>query len=337
MARPLRIEYPGAYYHVTSRGNERRAIFADDTDKRRFLEILETTSNLYGVEVHGYVLMEEHFHLMVMTRMANLQKFMQRFNTSYTVYFNRCHQRAGHLFQGRYKALLIDRDAYLLELSRYLHLNPVRIKKHSHLKVEEKRRVLEAYPWSSYRGYTRLKDRLPFVTYSTILGMISTRDDSEARKRYSRFVMSGILKDMNSTFWEGVRGQAILGSDEFVDWVRERFLSHRKGDHRELPGLSAFNKGPSTIEEIAREVAAFFGVEENELYRRHASVSGVRALFIELCCLYLSRQMSLSEIGRRVGNVSVSALSQQRKRLSVKMRKDHKLHARFEELKKRWD
>jgi putative transposase len=142
MARPLRIEYPGAYYHVTSRSNERRAIFADDTDKRRFLEILETTSNLFGAEVHGYVLMRNHFHLILMTPTANLQKFMQRFNTSYTVYFNRRHHRTGHLFQGRYKALLIDRDTYLLELSRYLHLNPVRIKKYSHLEVEEKRRIL---------------------------------------------------------------------------------------------------------------------------------------------------------------------------------------------------
>jgi len=185
MARPLRIEYPGAYYHVTSRGNERRAIFADDTDKRRFLEILETTSNLFGVEVHGYVMMENHFHLILMTPMANLQKFMQRFNTSYTVYFNRRHYRTGHLFQGRYRALLIDRDTYLLELSRYLHLNPVRIKKYSCLEIEEKQRILKAYPWSSYRGYTRLKDRLPFVTYSLILEMIGGGDDQKARRRYS--------------------------------------------------------------------------------------------------------------------------------------------------------
>ena len=167
--------------------------------------------------------------------------------------------------------------------------------------------------------------------------MISGADDRKARTRYSRFVISGIVNDMNTTFREGVRGQAILGSDEFVDRVRERFLTHRKGDHRELPGLRDLEKGPGTIEEIAHEVAAFFGVEAKELYRRYASVRGARALFIELCCLYLSRHMSLSEIGRRVGGVSVSALSQHRKRLSIKMSKDHTLHARFEELKKRWD
>jgi len=167
--------------------------------------------------------------------------------------------------------------------------------------------------------------------------MISGGDDREARKRYSSFVMSGILKDMNITLWEGVRGQTILGGDDFVDWVRERFLSNIKGDQRGLPELRALEKAPGTMEEIAREVAVLFGVKEKELYRRHASAKGSRAVFIELCRLYLSRQMSLSEIGRRLGNVSVAALSQNKKRLSAKIRKDETLRARFGDLKKHWD
>jgi hypothetical protein len=107
--------------------------------------------------------------------------------------------------------------------------------------------------------------------------------------------------------------------------------------YREVPGVRAFEKGPRTIEEIAQEVATFFGLEESQLYRRYASVSGARAIFIELSCLYMNRHMSLSEIGRRVGNVSAAALSQQRKRLAVKMQNDHQLKACFEELKKRWE
>jgi hypothetical protein len=194
-----------------------------------------------------YVLMDNHFHMVLMTRETNLQKFMQRFNTSYTVYFNRRHQRTGHLYQGRYKVLLIDADSYLLELSRYLHLNPVRIKQYANLEVQEKQRMIQAYPWSIYGGYARLRDRLPFVNYSTILGMISAGDDRKARKSYSRFVMSGILKDMSTTFWQGVRGQTILGGDDFTEWVRERFLSNITGDKRELPGLRALGKGAGTI------------------------------------------------------------------------------------------
>lgn len=335
MARPLRIEYPGAWYHVTCRGNERRPIFKDDADRRRFLEILETTTNLYDVEVHAYVLMDNHFHFVVMIREANLSKFMQRFNTTYTVYFNRRHRRIGHLFQGRYKALLIDADSYLLELSRYVHLNPVRIRKHSGLDVSKKRMIMRKYPWSSLRGYMRPGDRLPFVKYSKILEMIGGGDDREGRKRYAGFILSGILKDMNITFWEEVRGQAILGADDFVEWVRERFLSKEMADHRELPGLKDLQKGDRqlTVEDIAKEVALRFGIEGDELYTRHTSCREARSIFMELCRLYLSRQMRLTEIGRRLGNVNAAAFSQNRKRLAARMRKDERLKGIFGELK----
>lgn len=337
MARPLRIEYPDAWHHVTSRGNERRDIFKDDSDRTRFLAILANSSNLYGAEVHAYVLMDNHFHLVVMTHEANLSKFMQRFNTSYTVYFNRRHRRSGHLYQGRYKALLIDADNYLLELSRYVHLNPVRIKRYSRLNVKEKRKIMRKYRWSSYDGYKRMKDRQPFVNYFKILKMVGGKDDQEGRDRYERFVMSGISKEMQIPFWEGVRGQAILGSENFVDWIKEHFLSNRKEDRRELPGLKALERGPVNMEEIAREVASRFGIEKEGLYRRYASCLGARSVFMELCILYLSRSISFSEIGRKLGNVSVPALSQNRRRLAAKMENDAELKKRFEELKKLCD
>jgi REP element-mobilizing transposase RayT len=139
MTRPLRIQFRGAWYHVTSRGNERRDIFSDDTDRGRFLEILADSAAIYGTQIHAYVLMTNHFHLVVHTPQANLSRFMQRFNTTYTVYFNRRYYRRGHLFQGRYKALLVDADNYLLELSRYVHLNPVRVKPNASLSLSEKR------------------------------------------------------------------------------------------------------------------------------------------------------------------------------------------------------
>lgn len=136
MARPLRVQFPNAWYHVTSRGNERTSTFRDDHDRRKFLEILEESCRLFRVEVHCHVLMSNHFHFLLKTVLANLSRFMQRFNTSYTVYFNRRHHRSGHLFQGRYKAILVDADAYLLELSRYIHLNPIRLKKLKDMPVE---------------------------------------------------------------------------------------------------------------------------------------------------------------------------------------------------------
>src|SRR5919106_2501983 len=128
MARPLRINYPGAFYHVTCRGNERKHIFADDRDRSAFLDKLKTSVGIYQVRVHAYVLMSNHFHFIVETLKGNLSEFMRHFNVSYTAAYNRRHQRIGHLYQGRFKAILIDADSYLLELSRYVHLNPVRLR-----------------------------------------------------------------------------------------------------------------------------------------------------------------------------------------------------------------
>ena len=129
MARPLRIQYPDAYYHVTSRGNERKQIFSDEKDHKAFLERLSLSLDIYHVSLLAYVCMPNHFHLLVTTPEGNLSEFMRHFNISYTSAFNRRHGRVGHLYQGRYKAFLIDADHYLLEVSRYIHLNPIRIKK----------------------------------------------------------------------------------------------------------------------------------------------------------------------------------------------------------------
>ena len=337
MVRPLRIEYPGAWYHVTSRGNENKEIFSDDHDKKTFLEILSKTRNLYGVEVHAYVLMENHFHLVLMTPEANLSSFMQRFNTTYTIYYNRRHKRRGHLYQGRYKAILIEEDSYLLELSRYVHLNPVRIKRYSAIGIREKRNIMERYGWSSYNGYVNLKKRQTLVNYNKILGMIGGKEDKERGRRYERFVIGGILKDMNITFWEDVKGQAVLGSEDFTDWVYEKFILERVSDKRELSGIKDFKTGPAaTLEEIVQVVASEFGLTPAELCRRRAPCRDGRLIFLELCRFYLSRKMTLTEIGKEAGDISASAFSRNRVRLEEKMRKDPLLRQRFEKLKNVW-
>jgi REP element-mobilizing transposase RayT len=337
MVRPLRIEYPGAWYHVTSRGNENKKIFSDDHDKKRFLEILSTTRNLYGVEVHAYVLMDNHFHLVLMTSEANLSSFMQRFNTTYTIYYNRRHKRRGHLYQGRYKAILIEEDSYLLELSRYVHLNPVRIKRFSSSDIKEKRKIIRTYRWSSYNGYVHLKNRETLVNYSKILGMIGGKDDKERGRRYERFVIAGVLKDMNMTFWEDVKGQAVLGSEGFTDWVYENFFLECNIDKRELSGIKDLKTGPNTTEEIAKVVACEFGVTQEELYQRRAPCRDGRLIFLELCRIYLSRKMTLAEIGRELGDISASAFSRNKLRIAEKIEKDPFLKKRFEILKNIWN
>ena len=127
MARPLRIEYPGAVYHVTSRGNARKKIFLDDIDRDEFLATLGWVVERFGWGCHAYCLMDNHFHLLIETPKPNLSLGMRQLNGVYTQRFNRRHKRVGHLFQGRFKAILVERDSYLLELARYIVLNPVRI------------------------------------------------------------------------------------------------------------------------------------------------------------------------------------------------------------------
>jgi len=336
MARPIRIEYPGAWYHVTCRGNERKEIFSDDSDRVKFLEILAKSAQLYGIEVHVYVLMDNHFHLLVMSRQANLKSFMQRFNTAYTVYYNRRHQRSGHLYQGRYKAIVVDSDSYLLELSRYVHLNPVRIKRYSQLEVEERVKIVRTHSWSSYPGYVSLKHRQPFVTHEKILAMVGKADDRKGRKHYEQFVLGGVAKDMNFTFWKDVKGQAVLGSDAFADWIYNRFLSRKQVDKRELPGLKDLETGPKTIEQIDRNVALQFDLPTKQLYQRRSACRVARSVFMELCCFYLARKMSLARVGRKLGDVSVAALTQNRKRLLSRMENDPDLRRRFQKLTRMW-
>ena len=152
MARPLRISYPNAFYHVTCRGNDRRVIFRDDHDRTRFLEQLRSALDIFGVRVHAYVLMSNHFHLIVETPKANLSEFMRQFNISYTSYYNRLHRRIGYLYQGRFKAIVVDKDSYLLELSCYVHLNPIRIRAKAERPETERIREISHYQWSTFLG-----------------------------------------------------------------------------------------------------------------------------------------------------------------------------------------
>ena len=155
MARPLRIEYPGAYYHVTSRGNERKAIFRDGSDRRKFLELLSSSIKQFILRLHAYVLMDNHYHLLVETPVGELSRAIRYLNGVYTQYINRRHRRVGHLFQGRYKAILVDKDSHLIELSRYIHLNPWRVRRGARDPLK--------YQWSSLKAYTGREKAPPWL------------------------------------------------------------------------------------------------------------------------------------------------------------------------------
>ncbi|NQU22901.1 MAG: transposase [Candidatus Nealsonbacteria bacterium] len=218
MARPLRIEFAGALYHVMSRGNERQVIVRDDADRHKRLDWLRRTVETYGWRLHAFVLMNNHDHLFVETPEANLSTGMQHYNGSYTGYFNRRHRRAGHLFQGRFKGHLIEDEGYFLEVSRYIHLNPVRA------------RLVErpaAWPWGSCPGYVRAAKQLEWITYGRVLGEFG-RAASQARRGYSQFLRAAMSDPPVSPF-EGAFHGLLLGSSAFVDRVR-RMLAARPDD-----------------------------------------------------------------------------------------------------------
>ncbi len=224
MTRPLRIEYAGAVYHVTSRGNEKRPVFKDDTDRHNFLNTLQHANNRYNWICHAYCLMTNHYHLLIETPDGNLSVGMRQVNGVYTQLFNKRHGRSGHLFQGRYKAILIQKDSHLLEVCRYVVLNPVRAKM-----VE----TPENYPWSSYLATAGRAKIHPCLTTDWVAGQFSGKR-GKAEQEYRKFVSWGIGEQ---TIWTGVRGQAILGEEEFAD----RFVDYLR-KHKDVPEITRSQK-----------------------------------------------------------------------------------------------
>lgn len=327
MARQLRIQYPGAYYHVTSRGNERQKIFRDDSDYQTFLEKLATSLDVHNVSLLAYVCMTNHFHLFLITPDGNLSEFMRHFNISYTSAFNRRHKRSGHLYQGRYKAFLVDADAYLKEISRYIHLNPVRIKKYASLPAADAIKILSEYKYSSFNGYTRLKDRDGFVNYQKVMGCFNG-DTIKGRKRYRQFVHNGLKKKIADPF-DGKRQKGIIGSPGFLEYIRTRYMDKdMSGEERELPELKAVRKfwEPS---KLIRKYCRLSNVEETEICRKGKS-SVDRAILMEL--LYRCCNIKQPEIGRRVGGMDYSSVSIARKQLRIQMAHDDSLKQRVEKL-----
>ena len=221
MARPLRIEFPGAVYHITSRGNERKAVFRDDQDRKMFLDTLADVTHRYNWLCHAYCLMDNHYHLLIDTPDGNLSIGMRQLNGIYTQRFNKRHGRVGHLFQGRFKAVLVQKDSHLLEACRYVVLNPVRARR-----VQRP----EEWIWSSY-GATVGRTKLhPCLMTDWVLSQFGL-ERKIAEAGYRRFVRDGIG---GGSIWDRMRAQSVLGESDFIE------------------SLSDYVKGRKQIPEIAK-------------------------------------------------------------------------------------
>ncbi len=272
MARPLRIEIPGGLYHVTSRGDRREAIYLDDLDRAAWLELLGKVCERFNWRCHAYCEMTNHYHLIVETPEGNLAQGMRQLNGVYTQYVNRRHQRVGHVFQGRYKSILVEKDRYLLELSRYVVLNPVRAG-----------RVADPgeWPWSSYRAMLNPRECPPWLETDWLLGQFN-RQRLRAVAQYTDFVRAGVGLP---SIWEGLRNQIYLGSERFIEQMRP--LGSSVGDLGEIPSaqrrpsakpLEEFQRQyPDRIEAMAqayrsggytlKAIADYFGVHYSTVSR----------------------------------------------------------------------
>jgi putative transposase len=230
MARPLRLEYPGAVYHLTSRGNAKQDIFVDDTDRKIFLRLLGETVTHFGWRLYAYCLMGNHHHLLAETPEPNLSRGMRDLNGTYTQHFNRRHQRVGHLLQGRFKSIVVERETYLLELVRYIALNPVRA---------GFTRTPEHWCWSSYRSNAGLEDVPPWLTIAPVLARFG-EDAPAAARRFQDFVEAGIGVPSP---WSELRGQVVLGSDRFAEKLRPSLAAQAISS--EVPRVERFAARPA--------------------------------------------------------------------------------------------
>jgi REP element-mobilizing transposase RayT/predicted XRE-type DNA-binding protein len=309
MARALRITFPGAFYHVTSRGNERKAVFKNKRDREKFLEYLESASQRYEALIHAYCLMDNHYHLLLETPSGNLPQIMRHINGAYTTYFNVKRDRSGHLFQGRYKAILVDIDEYAKELSRYIHLNPVRAK------IVE---TPEEYEWSSYKHYIGIQKPANWLWRDFILGYFGQKV-SAAQKEYHKFVTALVHQEYDSPLDEVV-SSTLLGSADFIAFIKENYLSAKKPD-KELPALKELVK-KNSIQDIFEEVESVFTKDK------------VMARNVKMYLCQRNSSKKLKEIGLHFG-IGESGVSQACRRVAQKIEKDKKLKKKIVRLEKK--
>ncbi len=315
MSRPLRIEYPGAWYHVMNRGRRREDVFPLSSDYDAFLQIIRETVDAWGLKVSAYSLLPNHYHLLVQTPEGNISRCMRHINGVYTQRFNRSHEMDGQLFRGRYKAVLVEDDSHLLEVMRYIHRNPLRAGL-----VE----CLDDYPWSSHLGYLSLAKRWNWLHRDFLLTMLST-EKRRWKSAYIDFVAQGEPEAITS-FYAMKKLPSLLGGDKFSEWIKEKY--YHLGLQREVPEAQILALTP---QEIIVQVCSYFNLDEATLLKSRRGVENVPRDM----AIYLSRRYcrkTLTEIGEHFGLSNYSTVSSAVERIKVLKNSNRDLLQQLEEV-----
>ena len=315
MARPLRIEYPDAWYHVMNRGRKGEAVFKDKKDCLSFIELLREATETWNLRVSAYCLMANHYHLLLQTPEGNLSRCMRHLNGVYTQHFNRAHRADGPLFPGRYKSILLDADSYLLQVVRYVHRNSIRAG------ITDR---LEGYRWSSYRGYLSKAQQWSWLHKDYLLSMLSEKRATRLT-RFREFMAMDDEQDLTKIY-EGKKWPSILGTERFITAIRERFFSG-KGDD-EVP---QWRELAPDYQRIKRAVCEFYDIGQAQLLHSR------RGVFNEPrnVAIYLTRRLrgdSLKGIGREFHITKYSSVSSVIERMEALISTDRGLKEKIEEL-----
>ncbi|MBI4529706.1 MAG: transposase [Deltaproteobacteria bacterium] len=289
MARPLRIEYPGAFYHVMNRGQSRRSIFMEDKGRQSFLDLLADIGRLWKVEIYAYCLMDNHYHLLLSTPTGGLSRAMRHLDGIYTQKFNRVHHCDGPLFRGRYKAILIDAEEYFLSVVRYIHQNPLGAGVISDI---------DQYRWSSHWGYLNKKQCPEWLDTHSVMSRFG------GLKEYQRFMHEEIEEQIEE-FYHGPYHKPVLGSKEFIGRVRERLGNKARVEQEKPQSRRIFGVD---LEEIVEATAREYGKEVEELKRRKRGGENEA----RMVAIYLGRRLGghrQEEIGKTVGLEKTSSVS----------------------------
>jgi putative transposase len=317
MARAWRIEYEGALYHVLSRGNERQAIVITDEDRKLFLKTVGEMGKRFEIDIFAYVLMDNHYHLLFRTNRANLCRSMQWFGATYTKRFNLRHNRSGHLFQGRYKNMLVQNDAYLLQLSYYIHRNPLR--------AGMVKRVAD-YKWSSYRAYAYGKSHQSWLNTDTILMQFANGKDNHQAYRES---MQKYSKE-EQRIWEDLRHGIFVGTEKFVKKIKKRYLPDIP--HTELPDQKQVTKSIN-LDKVLSKAADILKCDL-ELCRNSARISKSSTMDRDLL-IFIAWHLGVAtnqQIGEKFG-LTYSSVSQRARVIKEKLNKDKALARKYQHIK----
>ena len=334
MPRPLRIEYAGACYHVMSRGNARLPIFEDDADKALLLDRMAHFAALFRVEIRAYCVMINHFHVHLRTAEGNLGAYMRSFLTSFTSMYNRRHCSCGHVFQGRYKAFLVeDIKAYRAKVTHYIHLNPARIPSIADASLDARHGEALDYPWSSYGQILGVRPCPDWLDRKSVLKGWG-RSLAEQRKAYRTDIESRLLMEIADPEEEAA-ARAVLGSERFVDRMRRGLndlkenlnVRRESTQHRRLTSWHS-------LDDVIDAVRKAYGTSRQALLRRYNRGCEARQSLLYLAATHCRGRYSLAELGEALGPVSLAAVSQARTKMIKRMKNDSDLRKRIAEISK---